>query len=242
MDWMHRDVVVEHKAGPDDLVSEADRDSERTIRDVLSRRRPHDAVRGEEGDDQSGTSGITWVVDPIDGTTSYLYGRADWSVSVAAVGPTGEVVAAAVVEPVLGLVTHAWAGGGTWQGAERVAELASAQLARALVELNLGRPDQKHRSGQVLDALVPRIRDVRRGGSAAAALARLATGRADAAWLPGLKPWDCAAGVLLVTEAGGVVGDLEGSTGSCVPDSGDVLAASVLLWPQLRELLHPVWT
>jgi myo-inositol-1(or 4)-monophosphatase len=114
-------------------------------------------------------------------------------------------------------------------------------LVRALVELNLGRPDQKHAVAGLLEALVPRVRDVRRGGSAASALAQVATGRADAAWVPGLQPWDCAAGVLLVIEAGGTVGDLAGPTPGAVPASGDVLAASPGLWERLRALIAPAY-
>ena len=91
-----------------------------------------------------------------------------------------------------------------------------------------------------MDALVPQVRDVRRGGSAAVALAQVATGRADAAWVPGLQHWDCAAGILLVTESGGTVGDLHGRSGGRVPASGDVLAAAPALWDALRHLLAPV--
>jgi myo-inositol-1(or 4)-monophosphatase len=94
----------------------------------------------------------------------------------------------------------------------------------------------------VIDALVPRVRDVRRGGSAAAALAQVATGRADALWAPGLQPWDCAAGVLLVQEAGGTVGDLDGPSPGTWPASGDVLAAAGPLWKALQEVLTPAWT
>jgi myo-inositol-1(or 4)-monophosphatase len=90
----------------------------------------------------------------------------------------------------------------------------------------------------VTAALVGRVRDVRRSASAAAALAQVATGRADAAWLPGLKPWDCAAGILLVTEAGGVVGDLNGPCPRGIPSSGDILAAPPALWEPLRTLLR----
>jgi myo-inositol-1(or 4)-monophosphatase len=85
------------------------------------------------------------------------------------------------------------------------------------------------------------VRDLRRGGSAAAALAQLATGRTDAAWLPGLQIWDGAAGLLLATEAGAVVGDLAGITGATWPDSGNVLAAAQPVWEQLRALLAPVY-
>jgi myo-inositol-1(or 4)-monophosphatase len=93
----------------------------------------------------------------------------------------------------------------------------------------------------MIDALVPRVRDVRRGGSAAAALAQLATGRADAVWVPGLQPWDCAAGVLLVQESGGLVGDLAGPSAGTWPASGDVLAAGRNLWEPLRTLLAGVY-
>jgi myo-inositol-1(or 4)-monophosphatase len=85
------------------------------------------------------------------------------------------------------------------------------------------------------------VRDLRRAGSAAAALARLSTGRLDAAWLPGLQPWDCAAGVLLVEEAGGVVGDLAGPTPGTWPRSGDVLACAADLWSPLQRSLSPVY-
>jgi myo-inositol-1(or 4)-monophosphatase len=88
---------------------------------------------------------------------------------------------------------------------------------------------------------VPRVRDVRRGGSAACALAQLATGRVDAVWAPGLQPWDCAAGVLLVHESGGVVGDLDGRTPGTWPASGDVLATRSELWEPLSEVLAPTY-
>ena len=230
-------LTVEEKAAPDDLVSQADREAEAAVRHVLAKWRPDDAVLGEEAGAQDGTSGVGWLVDPIDGTTNYLYGRPDWAVSVAAAGADGRLLAAVVVEPAVGRTTWASAGEGAFADGRRVAPLAQDDLVRALVELNLGRPDQKYAVPAVLAALVPAVRDVRRGGSAASALAQVATGRADAAWVPGLQPWDCAAGVLLVTEAGGAVGDLDGPVSGTVPVSGDVLAAAPGLWEQLRTLL-----
>lgn len=234
-------LVVEEKAAPDDLVSQADREAEAAVRAVLTAHRPHDAVLGEEAGAHDGTTGVRWLVDPVDGTTNYLYGRPDWAVSVAAAGADGQLLAAVVVEPAVGRTTWASAGGGTWTDGRRVAPLVQDDLVRALVELNLGRPDQKHAVAGLLEALVPRVRDVRRGGSAASALAQVATGRADAAWVPGLQPWDCAAGVLLVIEAGGTVGDLAGPTPGAVPASGDVLAASPGLWERLRALIAPAY-
>jgi myo-inositol-1(or 4)-monophosphatase len=240
LDWQRRasELRVEEKAASDDLVSQADRDAEGAIRAVILDHRPEDAVVGEEGGTHEGTSGVSWLVDPIDGTTNYLYGRADWAVSVAAVGAGGSLLAAAVAEPAVRRVTEASLGGGTWVGARGVAALPQTDLGRALVELNVGRPAQRPRFGAVTDALVGRVRDVRRCGSAAAALARVATGRANAAWLPGLQPWDCAAGILLVAEAGGIVGDLAGPGSARVPRSGDVLAAPPPLWEPLRALLR----
>lgn len=244
LSWRERAdaLTVQEKAGPGDLVSQADREAEDAARAVVSARRPSDAVLGEEDGERPGSTGIRWLVDPIDGTTSYLYGRADWAVSVAALGPDGRILAGVVVEPALGRTTEASAGGGTWTGGRRVPTLGQDDLRRALVEINLGRDVQRPLAGRALGVLATRVRDVRRGGSAAAALGQVATGRADAAWLPGLQPWDCAAGVLLVDEAGGTVGDLDGPTPGVVPASGNVLAAPPALWPILRELLTPVYS
>jgi hypothetical protein len=158
-------------------------------------------------------TGCGSIVDPIDGTTSYLYGRADWSVSLAATrAADDQLLAGVVLEPALGRMTQARIGSRTSTAGEPVRPLAQQDLSRALVEVNLGRAEQRARAGRMVDSLLPCVRDLRRSGSAAAALAAVATGRADAAWLPGLQPWGCAAGVLLVQQAGGVVGDLTGQT------------------------------
>jgi myo-inositol-1(or 4)-monophosphatase len=240
--WWRADALeIGEKAGPDDLVSQADTETEQAVLAVLRRERPDDGLLGEETGEVPGSTGVRWVVDPIDGTTNYLYGRPDWAVSVAAMDAAGRVLAGVVVEPALARTTEAYAGGGTWADGQRVAPLGQDDLVRAVVELNLGRPDQKRFAGGMVDALVPHVRDVRRGGSAAAALAQVANGRCDAAWVPGLQPWDCAAGVLLVAEAGGTVGDLAGPTRGAVPPSGDVLAAPPALWEPLRALLLPAY-
>jgi myo-inositol-1(or 4)-monophosphatase len=241
--WRRRagQLRIEEKAGPADLVSQADRDAERAMRAVLAERRPGDGVLGEEQGAVAGRSDIRWLVDPIDGTTSYLYGRCDWAVSVAAAHRDGRLLAGVVAEPAAGRTTEARSGGGTWSQGERVAALQQDDLERALIEVNLGRPDQRSHAGAMVAALTPHVRDLRRGGSAAAALAAVASGRADAAWLPGLQPWDCAAGILLVREAGGVVGDLAGPVPGTWPGSGDVLAAAPGLWEPLRALLSAVY-
>jgi myo-inositol-1(or 4)-monophosphatase len=233
---------IEEKSGPADLVSQADREAESAIKAVLARYRPHDAVLGEEEGEAAGSSGIRWIIDPIDGTTSYLYGRADWSVSVAAAEVADDrLLAAVVAEPMLGRTTEARIGGGTWSAGTRTRVRAGDDPARALVEINLGTPEQQARAGSMVAALLPRVRDLRRSGSAAAALAMVATGRADAAWIPGVHPWDCAAGVLLVQEAGGTVGDLSGAVRGTWPADGDILAAPQGLQEPLRQALTAVY-
>jgi myo-inositol-1(or 4)-monophosphatase len=242
--WSRRreELTVEEKAAADDLVSEADRETERAIRAVLAAARPQDAILGEEDGAVGGQSGIGWLIDPIDGTTNYLYGRPDWAVSVAAVRSEDAcTLAGAVAEPALGRLTEASLGGGAWSEGRRLRREPDADLERALVEVNLGRPEQRALAADLLRALVPAVRDVRRGGSAAAALAQVADGRADAYWGPGLQAWDGAAGALIAAEAGCLVGDLEAATGGNWPRGGDVLAAVPSLWEPLRELLRGVY-
>jgi myo-inositol-1(or 4)-monophosphatase len=236
------ELRVEEKAGADDLVSQADRETEEAIRRVLGELRPQDAVLGEEDGDTTGSSGIRWCVDPIDGTTNYLYGRPDWAVSVAAVrGADAKTLAGAVAEPAFDRLTVASLGGGAWSERRRLRRQDSSNLRRAVVEVNLGRPEQRPRAGALFDALVGQVRDVRRGGSAAAALVQVADGRADAYWGPGLQPWDGAAGALIVSEAGGEVGDLDAPTSGDWPAGGDVLAAAPSLWEPLREILRRIY-
>jgi myo-inositol-1(or 4)-monophosphatase len=236
MHWRARlpQLQVEEKTGPSDLVSRADREAETAAREVLSRRRPDDGVHGEEAGLTPGTSGTVWFVDPIDGTTNYVYGRDDWCVSVAAVRD-GRSVAAVVLEPVLDRATTAVLGQGAHCDGERLAVRTPGELGLAVVDLGLGRAARRARAGEVVGALVPRVRDVRRGGSAAIALANVARGRSDATWSPGLQPWDLAAGVLLVAEAGGEVGDLDGPVDGL--PSEEVLAGAPALCAALRPLI-----
>jgi len=241
--WQHPSAgrTVREKAGPWDLVSQADLEAEKAIRHVLEKHRPDDAVLGEELGAGSGSTGITWVIDPIDGTTSYLYGRADWAVSVAARAADGQLLAGAVVEPAYDRTTWASRDSGTMVDGEPVSLRECGDLREALVQVNFGRREQHRCAGEMVDALLARVRDLRRDGSAASSLVHLAAGRADAVWSPGLQPWDGAAGVLLVLQSGGVVGDLDGPSGGRWPPSGDVLAAPASLWGPLRDLLASVY-
>lgn len=242
--WQRRSgaLDVEEKAAADDLVSQADRDAETAARAVLHARRPADAILGEEHGSTRGTSGIRWAIDPIDGTTSYLYGQADWAVSVAAVRESdGCVLAGVVIEPVLDRVTQAGLGLGAWSGRQRWACRPTEDLRRALVEVNFGRPDQRGLAGSMVDGLMEQVRDVRRGGSAASSLAKVATGRAEAYWGPGLREWDAAAGMLIARESGAITGDLAGPGDGSWPASGDILAVAPGLWEGLVQILAPVY-
>ena len=254
--WLYRRdaLTVEQKSGPSDLVSQADRDTEETIRAVLARRRPDDAFLGEESGGQDYREGdVVWVVDPVDGTTNYLYGLDAWAVSVAAVrtGPPGrhadspaygEVLVGVVVEPMTGRTTRARRGGGTWCETRRCAVRDEGDPGRALVEVGLGHGPDRRFAGPLVGVLDEGVRDVRRGGSAVTALAMVATGRADGYWGPTVRVWDVAAGVLLVREAGGVVGDLAGpSEDGSIPRSGSLLATGPALFEPLRALIAPVY-
>ena len=183
------------------LVSEADRDVEALLRRRLAEERPEDGFAGEETEEVvASRSGLTWVIDPIDGTLNFAYGRPDWVVSVAVVDETGASVAGAIYIPVLGsLYVAARDEGATLNGVALRPKVLPG-LSHALLELGHGR---------VLSPYLPAIveeftptRGMRRSGSAALALSSLASGEADAVYLPELKHWDYAAGLLIAQEAG----------------------------------------
>jgi myo-inositol-1(or 4)-monophosphatase len=193
-----------------DIVTEADREVEALIRARLDAARPEDGFLGEESGAGSGTSGITWVVDPIDGTVNYAYGMPAYNVSIAAVRGSSEpesweALAAAVNAPALGELFTAARGHGAWAGETRLA-VTSDTSAGALLATGFGYDPATHDGDLATVRLVmPIARDLRRSGSAALDLAYVAAGRLDGYFERGLKPWDFAAGALLVEEAGGLV-------------------------------------
>jgi myo-inositol-1(or 4)-monophosphatase len=199
-----RDVGT--KSSATDMVSEVDRAAEELISDLLEEARPDDGLLGEEGAARPGSSGVRWVVDPIDGTTNYLFGIPAWSVSVAA-ERHGRAVVGVVADPSRGELWVAVAGrGARCNGAAiRVAE-GRSQLPAALLATGFGyRAERRAWQAQVLGHVLPRVRDIRRFGSAALDLCWVAGGRIDAYYEAGLNPWDLAAGVLICEEAMGVV-------------------------------------
>lgn len=209
--------VAQTKSSATDVVTEMDRRSEELLLTELGWMRPDDGVLGEEGTDEPGSSGITWVVDPIDGTVNYLYGLPAYAVSVAAC--TGDIddperlvpVAGAVYNPVTHELFHGRRGGGayltTGTGAPvRLRCSTQTDLSQALLGTGFGyAADKRARQGALLAGLIADVRDVRRAGSAALDLCSVAAGRLDVYYESGLNPWDRAVGQLLVLEAGGVV-------------------------------------
>lgn len=223
--------VARTKSTDLDVVTVMDTRSEEHLRGRLAELRPHDGVLGEEGTGISGTSGLTWVLDPIDGTVNYLYDLPGYAVSVAVVegDPTTpgawRPLAGAVANPSTHEVFHARRGGGAWLswfGTEADPGAGSGptgkggpvplcvtdvpDLSQVLLATGFAY-DREVRAGQaeVVADLLPRVRDIRRAGAAAVDLCHVAAGRVDAYYEAGCHVWDIAAGTLVVTEAGGVV-------------------------------------
>jgi myo-inositol-1(or 4)-monophosphatase len=203
------------------------------ITGYLSDRRPHDGFLGEEGADTEGSSGVRWVVDPLDGTVNYLYGLPTWAVSIAAQRDS-ETVVGVVDVPMRGETFHAVLGGGAYCGEVRLACRPSPPLDQALVSTGFNYVQRvRTHQAEVARQLIPRLRDIRRGGSAAVDLCDVAAGRLDGFYERGLNPWDFAAGDLIAREAGARTGGRPGE-----PPSGELaVAASPGVFQQLQPLL-----
>ncbi|HEX3511052.1 MAG TPA: inositol monophosphatase family protein [Solirubrobacteraceae bacterium] len=203
---------VASKSTPTDLVSEADLASEHAIRELLADRRPGDGFVGEESGGGPGSTGLEWVVDPLDGTVNFLFGIPQWCVSVAVRDAEG-ARAGAVYDPSRNeLFTATRSGRARVIGPAGVAELAgraSGGLSEAMIATGFAY-DARVRAaqGRVIERLLPRTRDIRRLGSAALDLAWTAAGRYDAYFERSVKPWDIAAGQLLCERAGLAVREL----------------------------------
>jgi myo-inositol-1(or 4)-monophosphatase len=222
---------VERKSSDTDLVSEADREAERTLGDLLRRERPDDGLLGEEAADQSGTSGRRWIVDPLDGTTNYLYGLSAWCVSVALEGQDGLLVGV-VHDPVGGETFRAARGRGSELNGNPLEMGGTASLEDALLATGFGyAAEERARQAVTFSHVISRVRDVRRAGSAALDLAWVAAGRLDGYWERGGKIWDWAAGRLIVAEAGGACAFLDGE-----PEG--LVAADPALLPEILTLLE----
>jgi myo-inositol-1(or 4)-monophosphatase len=217
-----------------DMVTEMDRASEALIERELLAARPDDGLLGEEGMSREGTSGVRWVVDPLDGTTNYLYGFPGFNVSIAA-ELDGDVVAGAVFDVASGELFSATRGGGASRDGSPIRVSGATDLAHALVGTGFSyEPERRRRQAHALVHVLPRVRDIRRQGAAALDLCSVACGRLDAYFERGLAAWDLAAGGLIAREAGAVVTDFAGEAAS----PGEVLAAGPGVADALRAVLQ----
>jgi myo-inositol-1(or 4)-monophosphatase len=249
--------VAATKSSPTDVVTEMDGRAEELIRARILVARPDDAILGEEGGQVDGAADAParWVVDPLDGTVNYLYGLHDWAVSIAA-EVAGEIVAGAVYVPMRGELFTAVRGEGAWLESTRGSQppggpgeagipdstfertplrcRPGVPLDQALVATGFGyRAERRTVQGEVVAALLPRIRDIRRNGVASVDLCAVAAGRLDGYYERGLNYWDYAAGALIAAEAGAVVGDSKGGP----PNPSMTVAAGPGLFGSLRDAL-----
>jgi myo-inositol-1(or 4)-monophosphatase len=212
-----------------DIATQMDRDSERLIVDSLLSVRGHDGIIGEEGTSRPSSSGITWVIDPIDGTVNYLYGLPGWSISIAAKDEHG-VLVGVVHSPTIGSTWTATRDGGAFFNGQSIQCNDPVSLDRALIGTGFVYDvTQRVGQGRVIAALLPRVRDIRRMGSAAVDICYAAMGAFDGYFEIGLKEWDMAAAWLVATEAGTLISTDEQDLTCCAGPS---------LYPRLIQVLE----
>ncbi len=238
-------LQIENK-DKNDFVSEIDRTAEATIIGLLQRAYPDHHFLGEEsgkhkGKESNNKTNYEWIIDPLDGTTNYLYGIPHYAVSIA-LKKDGKLDQAVVYDPIKDELFYASRGGGAFLNKRRMRVSKRLSLSGALLTTGVPyRPDQEHLIDtyfQTMKAMIIDTAGVRRPGSAALDLAYVAAGRYDGFWEFGLHEWDIAGGCLLVQEAGGLIGDLKG--GNTHLKTGDIVAASPKVFKDMIKRLHKV--
>lgn len=221
------------KSSPTDVVTAADKAVERLLVEAITKARPDDGLLGEEGAASSGSSGLRWVIDPIDGTVNYLYGIPQWAVSIGVEDADGSVVGV-VFDAAKDELWQAIRGTGATLNGSPLHCSDVTDLAQALVGTGFGYA-QEARAAQalLLPTLLPAVRDIRRLGSGALDLCGVAAGRLDAYYEQGLSPWDLSAGGLIAREAGARVEGLHGAPAG----ASMVLAAGPGVFDQLHAQL-----
>lgn len=234
--------VADRKSSPVDIVTQVDRDSEALIRERLAAARPLDGFFGEEGGRGSSTSGLTWVVDPIDGTVNYLYGIPHYAISIAVVEGEADpqswtALAGVVLNPVTGELFHARRYGGAFLGTSPIAIAEPVPLAESLIATGFAYARAtRAEQGELIARLLPVVRDIRRMGTASLDLCAVAAGRVNAYFERTLSPWDHAAGGLIAAEAGAVVR----GRGERRPDHEFILAAHPRMVDELESIVGPL--
>lgn len=197
---------VSTKTSATDPVTEMDKAAEKLIVEIIKSSRPNDGFIGEEGSATSGDSGITWAIDPIDGTVNYMYGLPVWTISIAAL-KDGEAIAGCLVAPDLAKVYYATKGGGGWEesnsGTKALTVSPSDDLSSCLLATGFAyRKERRAEIAPVIAQVLPQVRDIRRMGAASIDITSVATGGVDAYVESGVRIWDYAAALLIATEAG----------------------------------------
>jgi myo-inositol-1(or 4)-monophosphatase len=236
-------TVAATKSTSIDVVTLADRECEEFVKARLAQLRPEDGFYGEEGSDSSGSSGLTWILDPIDGTVNYLYDIPQYAVSLAVVEGTADPqswkqLAGVVNNPAIGELYYAHIGGGAFlEFNGKISQLKVNEetlLAHALFATGFGYSSEvRAEQAQVLTHVLPAVRDIRRAGAASLDLCAVAAGRLDGYFERGTKPWDHAAGSLVAREAGAVVGGLNGAA----EGENMLLATNQQLFPEIEKVL-----
>lgn len=234
--------VAETKSSLTDVVTEADRLAEALVVETLQSTRPEDAILGEEGTAHSGTTGITWIIDPIDGTVNYLYDLPAYCVSIAACVADStafadgqRAIAGAVYNPQTDELFVAAQGQGATRNGAQINVNSDVALNTSLVATGFGyTAERRSEQAAILMRVLPKIRDIRRIGTAAYDLCLLASGRVDAYYERGIQPWDYAAGALIATEAGATLLGRDDATPVGEPL---FVAAPQAIVRQLRDLI-----
>lgn len=207
-------TVAATKSSPIDVVTEMDLAAEDLIRQYIGARRPDDGFLGEEGADVPGSSGVRWVVDPLDGTVNYLYGLPGWAVSIAA-EVDGEALVGVVEVPMRKETFYAVRGGGAFRNGEPVRCRTAPPFSQALIATGFGYlTARRDHQAAVVRELLPQVRDIRRSGTGALDLCEVGCGRLDGFYERGLHRWDFAAGALFASEGGALVGGRFGEPAS----------------------------
>jgi len=235
-------LEIETKSSATDLVTQVDRAAEEFLREAILSKRPDDGILGEEGTSVQGSSGIDWVIDPLDGTTNFVYGHPGFAVSIGI--SIDNVPSVGVVhDPLHGDIFSAKRGEGAYRNGQvaRPSQVSSLELALVATGFSYSaqrRAEQAH----IINSLLPQVRDIRRMGSAALDLCSAACGRVDAYFEFGLAPWDMAGGAIIASEAGLSVGGLAGSwtfdSDHEWPEGEYIIAAPPELFGPLRQLLN----
>lgn len=236
------DLEIETKATATDLVTDVDRAAEHLLASTILDARPGDGILGEEGTAVASTTGVEWIVDPLDGTTNFVYGHPGFSVSIAA-HVDGAPAVGVVADVLAGDLFAARAGGGATRNGRPIRCAPTRPLSELLAATGFGyEPGLRRDQAEVLVRVLPQVRDIRRMGGAAVDLCSVACGRVDVYFERGLQPWDLAAGSIIAAEAGARVGDLAGGLPSkdyCIAAPPGVFDALTGILDAARPSPHP---